>query len=132
MAKTTFHPDGWPSPPGYSHAVRAGGPLIFVSGQVPLDASGRVVGPQDFDAQVVKTFENLGAVLAAAGSSFERVVRLGYFVVDLDGAKLHALRRLRGRFLPPSDPPASTLIGVHRLFDPDVLIEIEAVAEVSS
>lgn len=130
MAKTTFQPEGWPEPPGYSHAVAtSGGRLLYVSGQVPLDTSGHVVGAQDFEAQTLRTFENLAAVLGAAGSSFERLVRIGYFVVDLDGAKLQTIRRIRAAFLPAGDPPASTLIGVHRLFHSDVMIEIEAVAE---
>jgi enamine deaminase RidA (YjgF/YER057c/UK114 family) len=128
MAKTTIHPEGWPTPPGYSQAVRSGA-LLFISGQVPLDTGGQVIGAQDFESQVVRTFENLAAVLAAGGTSFAKLVRLGYFVVDLDGAKLQTIRRVRSRYLPAGEPPASTLIGVHRLFHPDVQIEIEAVAE---
>src|SRR5262245_60315543 len=120
MPKTTFHPEGWPQPPGYSQAVKSGG-LLFVSGQVPLDAAGAVIGIQDFEAQVVRTFENLATVLTTAGTSFARVLKVGYFVVDLDGAKLQVIRRVRARFFPAEEPPASTLIGVHRLFHPDVL-----------
>ena len=130
MTKTTFHPPGWDQAPGYSHAVlTSGARLLFISGQVAFDEHGGIVGVGDFETQVTRAFENLRAVLEAAGSSFEKVVRLGYFVVDLDGAKLQTIRGIRRSYLPGGDPPASTLIGVARLVRPELLIEIEAVAE---
>jgi reactive intermediate/imine deaminase len=113
------------TPPGYSHAVRAGG-LIFVSGQVPFDEHGSVVGPGDMAAQTRQAFTNLGAVLAAAGASFPDVVKLTFFVCDI--AQLAAVRSARDEFIDTTNPPASTLIEVSRLFVPEVLIEIEAVA----
>jgi enamine deaminase RidA (YjgF/YER057c/UK114 family) len=131
MPGQRIHPGGWTVPPGYSHAIASGGGrLLFVSGQVPIDEQGRVV-PGDFEAQVVKVFENLATVLAAGGASFEQVIRFGYFVVGLDDEKLAVVRRVRTRMVVVQEPPASTLIGVQRLYHADVLVEIEAVAELA-
>ena len=113
------------TPPGYSHAVRAGG-LIFVSGQVALDANGSVVGVDDMGAQARQAFRNLGAVLDAAGASFADVVKLTYFVCDV--TEVAAIRVARDEFVNTAEPPASTLVEVSALFAPDLLVEIEAVA----
>jgi reactive intermediate/imine deaminase len=113
------------TPPGYSHAMRAGG-LLFVSGQVPLDASGAVVGVDDMAAQTRQVFRNLGAVLEAAGATFADVVKLTYFVRDISAVA--AIRAARDEFIDTANPPASTLVEVSRLFMPDLLIEVEAVA----
>ena len=115
------------TPPGYSHAIQAGG-LIFISGQVALDADGSVVGTGDMAAQARQAFRNLGAVLEAAGSSFADVVKLTYFVRDVDS--VGAVRAARDEFVDLSRPPASTLVEVSRLFMPELLVEIEAVAAV--
>jgi reactive intermediate/imine deaminase len=115
------------TPPGYSHAVQAAG-LIFVSGQVALDADGAVVGSGDMAAQARQVFRNLGAVLEAAGASFADVLKLTYFVRDI--GSVAAIRAVRDEFVDVSHPPASTLVEVSRLFMPELLIEIEAVATV--
>jgi enamine deaminase RidA (YjgF/YER057c/UK114 family) len=105
--------------------VRAAG-LLFVSGQVPLDADGSVVGVGDMGEQARQAFRNLGTVLEAAGASFADVVKLTYFVRDVDAVA--AIRAARDAFVDTADPPASTLVEVSRLFLPEILIEIEAVA----
>ena len=117
------------SPPGFSHAVQAGG-LLFVSGQVALDSDGNVVGAGDMAEQTRQVFRNLTAVLAAAGASLADVVKLTYFVCDLSAVP--EIRAARNEFLGPVDPPASTLVGVTGLVLPDLLIEVEAVAIVAS
>jgi reactive intermediate/imine deaminase len=116
------------TPAGFSHAVRAGG-LIFVSGQVPLDETGAVVGSGDVAAQTRQVFRNLGAVLDAAGATFADVVKLTFFVRDI-GA-IGAIRAIRDEFVDTADPPASSLVEVSRLFMPELLIEVEAVAVAS-
>jgi enamine deaminase RidA (YjgF/YER057c/UK114 family) len=105
--------------------MRAGG-LLFVSGQVAFDAHGSVVGIGDVGEQARQAFRNLGAVLEAAGASFADVVKLTYFVRDV-GA-VGAIRAARDEFVDRANPPASTLVEVSRLFVPELLIEIEAVA----
>ncbi len=113
------------TPPGYSHAVQAAG-LIFVSGQVSLDGDGSVVGVGDIGEQARQAFRNLGAVLEAAGASFADLVKLTYFVRDINTVR--AIRAARDEFVNTANPPASTLVEVSRLFVPELLIEIEAVA----
>jgi reactive intermediate/imine deaminase len=115
------------TPPGYSHAMLAGG-LLFISGQVPLDGEGRVVGADDMAAQTRQVFGNLGAVLEAAGATFADVAKLTYFVTDINA--IAEIRSARDEFVDTANPPASSLVEVSRLFRPDVLIEVEAVAVV--
>src|SRR5258706_576361 len=94
------------TPPGYSHAVQAAG-LIFVSGQVALDGEGSVVGVGDVGEQARQAFRNLGAVLEAAGCSFADVLKLTYFIRDVEAVGL--VRTARDEFVDTGNPPASTL-----------------------
>ncbi|HTO68981.1 MAG TPA: RidA family protein [Myxococcota bacterium] len=113
-------------PNGYTHAVEAsGGRTVYVSGQVSLDAAGKLVGAGDFEAQARRVFENLKAALAAAGASLAHVVKITVFVTDLSG--LASFRKLRNEYF-PTNPPASSLVQVAGLVLPELLIEIEAVA----
>jgi reactive intermediate/imine deaminase len=123
-----FHsPETLPQPFGYSHAVEARpGRVIYVSGQVPLDREGRLVGEGDFGAQARQVFENLRAALNAAGASWADVVKLNYFLIDV--SNVQAVRAIRDEYVDTAHPPASTLVEVSRLFRDDVLIEIDAVA----
>ena len=120
-------PDTLPRPFGYSQIVDApAGRIVFLSGQVPLDAAGNLVGEADFAAQVRQVFENLTAALAAADASWSDVVKLNYFVRDI--GEVAALRAIRDEYVNTEQPPASTLVEVSRLFRDDVLVEVEAVA----
>ena len=120
-------PDTLPPPFGYSHVVDApAGRVVYVSGQVPLDAAGELVGEGDFAAQVRQVFENLTAALAAADASWDDVVKLNYFVRDV--GEVASLRAIRDEYVNTERPPASTLVEVSRLFRDEVLVEIEAVA----
>ena len=120
----TMHP-----PVGYSHVARVlGGGLVFISGQVAIDESGTVVGPGDYSRQAEQTFKNLGLALEAAGTTFRSVVKLSIFVTDIRG--LPEIRAVRNRYIDVTHPPASTAVQVSRLFRPELLLEIEAVAAV--
>ena len=115
--------------PGLSQAVVvSGAKLVFISGQVPLNSKGELVGKDDFQAQAKQAFENVKAVLSAAGTSTANIIKINYYVVDLDEGKRNTLREVRNQFIDPKRPPASTLAGVQRLFRPDVQVEIEVVA----
>ena len=93
---------------------------------MPLDADGQLVGEGDFDAQVRQVFENLTAALEAADASWSDVVKLNYFVRDVE--RIASVRTIRDEYVNTEQPPASTLVEVSRLFRDDVLIEIDAVA----
>jgi enamine deaminase RidA (YjgF/YER057c/UK114 family) len=127
-----LNPSALPAPRGYSHVVEvpAGSRLLYLSGQVPLDSAGALVGGTDFRAQAHQVFKNLRAGLAAAGAGFADVVKLNFYVLDVK--QLPVLREVRDAYLDTSAPPASSLVEVRRLFRDDVLLEIEAVAVVPS
>lgn len=123
MPKTTVHTDRAPAAIGpYSQAVRAGG-FLFTSGQIPLKPDGSLESG-DITAQTEQVLSNLKAVLEAAGSSLEQVVKCTCFLSDMN--HFAAMNEVYGRFF-DSEPPARSAVQVARL-PRDVLIEIEAVA----
>jgi 2-iminobutanoate/2-iminopropanoate deaminase len=108
----------------YTDAVRAG-ELLFVSGVVAVDGDGRLVGGDDVVVQTRQVFENLQAVLAAAGCAFGDVVKVTVFLTDIgDRARINTIRQ---EFFGEARP-ASTLVEVPRLAVPGATVEIEAVA----
>ena len=120
-------PNTLPPPFGYSQVVDASATrVIYVSGQVPLDAQGELVGEDDFEAQTRQVFSNLTAALDAAHASWSDVVKIAYYVRDI--SQVASLRAIRDEYVNTEQPPASTLIEVSRLFRDDVLIEIDLVA----
>jgi reactive intermediate/imine deaminase len=119
-------PDGLPPVNGYSHAVAFSGRMIAISGQVPLDGQGRLVGQDDTRAQVRQVFENLRGALAAAGAGLEQVVKLTVYLTDL--ADLEAFRQVRDEFISAATPPASSLVQVSGLVHPAFRVEVEALA----
>jgi enamine deaminase RidA (YjgF/YER057c/UK114 family) len=103
--------------------------LLLISGQVALNAAGALVG-SDLETQLVQTFENMRVVLAAAKADFSNVARFTIYVCDYHPDKLPIIRGVRNRYIDPAHPPASSLIGVAALFQPGVLVEIDALAAV--
>jgi len=112
----------------FTDAVRAGN-LLFVSGFVPVDGEGRLVGGDDVVAQVRQVFANLGAVLAAAGATFADVVKVTVYLTDIaDRARINPVRQeVFG-----DTRPASTLVEVSALVVPGAKVEIDAVALVDA
>jgi 2-iminobutanoate/2-iminopropanoate deaminase len=109
----------------YAHAVRAEGPLLFVSGIVPVDAEGRLAGGDDVVDQARAVFRNLDAVLEAGGATFADVVKVTVFLTDVDDRpRINPVRQeVFG-----AARPASTLVEVSRLAIDGAKIEVEAVA----
>jgi 2-iminobutanoate/2-iminopropanoate deaminase len=131
MRKVFQNPEAVPLPVGqYSQAVRieiGDAALIFIAGQVALDAAGRLVGAGDVAAQTEQIYQNLAAILAANGATFADVVKMNTYLVDI--ADVLAVAEARRRYL-AAEPPAGTLVAARALVRPDYLIEIEAVAAV--
>ena len=101
------------------------GDLLLVSGQAAIDEHGELVGVGDFDAQAEQVFRNLDRVLAAGGSSLDRVVKVTIFLTDM--SNFPKIVELRGTwFTPPY--PADTIVEVTSLALPELEIEIEAIA----
>lgn len=122
-----LQPAGWPAPRGYAHGMAASGRIVVTGGLVGWDEQGRFA--DGFVAQARQTFLNLRAVLAAAGAEPRHLVRLTWYVVDVDeylaaprelGA---AYREVLGRHF-----PAMAVVGVSRLVEPAARLEIEATA----
>jgi enamine deaminase RidA (YjgF/YER057c/UK114 family) len=113
---------------GFSHATVAGG-LVWLGGQIGADATGKVPEPGDVVAQFTRAISNVSIALRAVGSVPSDTVKLTYYVTDLRAYKDNlraigsAYREVFG-----SHYPATTLVEVSSLFDPDALVEIEAVA----
>ncbi len=122
------------TPPGtlpdrpFSPGLRDGR-LLAISGQVAVDAQWETVGVGDFERQARQVFDNIGAVLQAAGADFSHVAELTYYLVDLDDfAALDAVRR---DYLGGPPYPASTAVEVPRLLNRDWLLEVSALVVLS-
>jgi enamine deaminase RidA (YjgF/YER057c/UK114 family) len=113
---------------GYSHATVAGD-TVWVGGQVGSDATGRIVEPGDIVAQYGRAIQNVAVALRAAGFAPEDTVKLTYYVTDIEAYRenRNALGVAYRKFF-RVDYPASTLVEVRSLVDPDAIVEIDAVA----
>jgi reactive intermediate/imine deaminase len=128
MSRREIRAEGQPEPIShYTDAVRVEGPLLFVSGVVPVDEEGGLVGGDDVVAQARQVFANLGAVLAAGGAAYADVVKVTVFLTDVaDRPRINPVRQdVFGEAR-----PASTLVEVSSLAVPGAKIEVEAVAAV--
>lgn len=124
-----LNPENLVRPPTYSQVVEIAGPgrVVFIAGQIGVDPEGKLVGaPGDFRAQATQVFENLKGALAAVGATFDNVVKLNNYMIDV--ANQPVLREVRERYLNMAAPPVSTTVQVVRFVRAGALLEIEAVA----
>ena len=121
-----------PGPAGYSHVAKVNhGTIVYLSGQVPSDASGKLIGEGDFEARVEQIFGNLKIAVEATSSTMADIVKLNYYLVaEVDEAIVPKLRPIRDRYINVEKPPASTFVVVSRTTRPGWLIEIKAVAAI--
>jgi enamine deaminase RidA (YjgF/YER057c/UK114 family) len=120
------------TPPGYSQVVDVhAGRIIFIAGQTALDQKGNLVGKSDFAAQAAQVFKNLSTALQSVGCAASNLVKLTVFLRNMDNLPIY--REARNRFFATTTPPAApavTLVEVSKLYGPDFMIEIEAIAAV--
>lgn len=134
MTVELVNPPGIPEPMGYAQVgVATGSRTIYVSGQVARTADGSHVAPGDLAGQVEQAYTNLIAALAGVGATYADVAKVTAYVVDLTEDKLGpfiegAMRVAATNDIDPTKP--MTMIGVASLAEPDLLIEIEAIAVV--
>lgn len=129
MDMHSVNPWSWQDSLDFSHAVDARGAdrVVFLAGQTSVDADGRTMHPGDMAAQLERAFDNLEAVLSAAGLTMQNLVRLNYYVTDMAAfAQARAVVAARLGSLPVK--PSGCLLGVTCLAQPDLLVEIEATA----
>jgi enamine deaminase RidA (YjgF/YER057c/UK114 family) len=121
-----MNPAAIAKPGGYTHVVEVTGPgrIVYIAGQLGLKPNGDIAG--DFRAQCLQAFENLKAALAAVGATFDDVVKLNNYLIDIP-KNLGIYREVRDKYVNTSQPPASTTIGIPALARPDALYEVEAV-----
>lgn len=126
-ANTFLNPPGWPQPKGYANGIKARGEMIFVGGMIGWDVNGKL--PQGFVAQARQLFENIVAVLKEGGAGPEHVVRMTWYVTDIDAYRASlpelgkAYREVLGRNF-----GAMALVQVKSLVEKDALLEIETTA----
>jgi enamine deaminase RidA (YjgF/YER057c/UK114 family)/biotin carboxylase len=111
---------------GYTHVVTGPGRLAAVAGQMAFDAAGELVGANDPVAQARQVFTNMDRCLAAAGATFDDIIKLTYYVTDI--AFVPEILAVRDEFIDTRRPPASTVVQVAALYRPDLLLEVDAFA----
>lgn len=125
MTIERINPEGLLSMPIYTQVVSAKpGKVVWISGQVGMDKDSKLVG-RDFTSQATQVYENLKIALASVGATFDNVVKMTIFLTD--PRYREALAPVRDRFVPGAKP-ASTLVVVAALAQPEWLLEIEAQA----
>ena len=120
-------PDTMQKPPGYSHVVEVTGPgrTVYFAGQLGIDKSGRMGA--NAREQTEMAFANVKLALASVGATFDNVVKLNNYIVDIATNIAH-YREVRDKYVNMAAPPASTTIGVPQLARPGALFEVEAIA----
>ena len=132
MPVELINPDGLPKPEAYVQmGVATGSRTVYVSGQVARTAEGEPVGTGDLVAQVEQALLNVGTALSAVGATFDDVAKLTIYVVDWTESKMAglgegAMRAAQRLGVSPVRP--TSLIGVAALSEPDLLVEVEAIA----
>jgi reactive intermediate/imine deaminase len=128
--KTAINPKGVAIPlkQYYSNCVRSdAGPLLWISGQVALDADGRLVGEGDLRAQAVQVLENIKAILDNSHATMDDIVKVTVYVTDIRA--FNDIADIREKYF-PKNGPSSVICEVSALAWPEFMIEIEAVAVV--
>jgi 2-iminobutanoate/2-iminopropanoate deaminase len=129
MATSFNPPDVWQPFGAFSMMkIQGSGQIVHLKGQVSLDKTGQVVGKGDMRSQVRRTLENIQAVLASVGGEMVDVLSLTQYTTDIE--QFMTVGDIRKQFF--ADPfPVTTTVQVARLYDPDLMIEITAMAEIS-
>jgi enamine deaminase RidA (YjgF/YER057c/UK114 family) len=118
---------GVPQLPGFSTAVKVGN-TVYLSGQVPLDSTGKLVGNGDLNAQAIQTFANMAKVIRAARGVPADLVQITVYVVGYDTSAAGVVRQAVDPYIEPGVPPALTIVGVATLPEPGMLIAADGIA----
>ena len=129
MERRVINPWGWQDEYGFVQAneVSDAQRILYCAGQVSVDADGNPLHPGDMGAQIAQSLDNLETVLDSSGFQMSDVVRLNFYTTDVDRT-MEAWSLIKDRLARTGCRQVSTLLGVARLYHPDILIEIEATA----
>jgi 2-iminobutanoate/2-iminopropanoate deaminase len=129
VGRTVINPWRWQDQFGYvqANAISDGNRLIYCAGQASVNDDGKPIHENDMAGQLNQAFDNLETVLEQAGAALADVVRLSYYVTDVE-AFFRAMETIGPRLAQAKCLPASTLLGVAGLAFPQLLVEIEATA----
>jgi 2-iminobutanoate/2-iminopropanoate deaminase len=112
----------------YSNSVKvSAGPLLFIAGQIPIDIDGNLVGKGDVAAQAEQVLKNIETIVKANGATMADIVKVTAYVTDINS--LDKIAPVRLRYF-PKDGPASVLVEVSRLVEPDIMLEMDAIVAV--
>ncbi|MEA5535883.1 RidA family protein [Crocosphaera sp. XPORK-15E] len=127
MSKIVIRTENAPAPVGpYNQAIATQGQLLFIAGQIPLDPqTSQIVGSEDITQQTQQVMKNIGAILEAAGTTWENVVKTTVFLQDL--AHFVPMNQVYAQYFDEATAPARACVEVSRL-PKDVLVEIECIA----
>ena len=114
-----------PQPGTYTHVVKSG-KLLFIAGQTPVNAEGKVVGP-GMKEQVEQVMANLTAALKSQGADFSHVAKTTTYVTSISEFRSPDVAAVRAKYV-GANPPANTLVQIQQLADPAYKVEIEAIA----
>jgi enamine deaminase RidA (YjgF/YER057c/UK114 family) len=130
VVQRKVNPWKWQDQYGFSQAIEVTGGerVLYCAGQTSTGADGKTEAPGDMRAQTQNALDNLETVLQEAGLGLENVVRLNYYVTDVERFFSESAPVLGERLGGAGIQPAATLLGVTRLAFPDLVIEIEATA----
>ncbi|AWS47936.1 RidA family protein [Streptosporangium sp. 'caverna'] len=133
MTVQLLTPEGMFQPVPYHHvAIGTGTRQVHVAGQIARDAEANPIATGDLTGQVAQSLRNTALGLAGAGASFSDVVRLRFFVTQWSPEKMDdfmaGIERVADELGMPRPLPPLSLIGIDYLFEPDVLVEVEAFA----
>ncbi|MEA5511459.1 RidA family protein [Crocosphaera sp. UHCC 0190] len=127
MSKTVIRTENAPAPVGpYNQAIAVQGQLLFIAGQIPLDPqTSQIVGSEDITQQTQQVMKNIGAILEAAGTTWENVIKTTVFLKNL--AHFVPMNQVYAQYFDEATAPARACVEVSRL-PKDVLVEIECIA----
>jgi enamine deaminase RidA (YjgF/YER057c/UK114 family) len=129
MQMKPVNPWEWQDKFGYSQGLEVTGATrtLYCAGQTSVDGEGNPIHAGNMEAQLAQALDNLESVLAKAGMTLANVVRLNYYVTDIQ-AYFHHSGPAADRLTKAGCKPPGTLLGVAALFHPDILVELEATA----
>jgi reactive intermediate/imine deaminase len=125
IMKRIIAPGNLHRPFGYAHAIQID-KTLYISGQIPLDMELNSVGKNDIAAQTEQVYGNLQKVLEGAGGTMRNIVMMTIYCTDLDAFDKHT-RGVRKKYF-GDYYPAITAVEVKRLYRPEYMIEVEAIA----